>query len=198
MRAPFTVSPPQAVNCIEGHVSMLRPSRKEGDTATDAAGDAAAGSGGGGGVAADAASGGGAAAPAAATTTAAATAAKPLSLKGTFQVFLGFNQAGLICTPEQDAVLSEVNAMAEGVVSTVAAAPRLLLSRAFAYLFPSRPTGLNPVHILRTMPRLAQLRQDLNAVVSSDFAAARDYSQQFNDVRKVWTHGQAWSIAEYK
>lgn len=46
--------------------------------------------------------------------------------------------------------------------------------RAFAYLFESRPSGLNPLAILRASPDFAAARQRINEAVAGDFAAARD------------------------
>jgi hypothetical protein len=53
-------------------------------------------------------------------------------------------------------------------------APRLLFMRAFAHLFEGKPSGLNTVNILRSMPHLTQLRAAINQTVIDDFTAARE------------------------
>jgi hypothetical protein len=46
--------------------------------------------------------------------------------------------------------------------------------RAFAHLFMGKPSGLNTVNILRSMPHLTQLRAAINQTVIDDFTAARE------------------------
>lgn len=53
-------------------------------------------------------------------------------------------------------------------------APRLLFMRAFAHLFEGKPSGLNTVNILRSMPHLTQLRAAINQTIIDDFTAARE------------------------
>jgi hypothetical protein len=46
--------------------------------------------------------------------------------------------------------------------------------RAFAHLFEGKPSGLNTVNILRSMPHLTQLRAAINQTIIDDFTAARE------------------------
>jgi hypothetical protein len=77
------------------------------------------------------------------------------------------------------------------------AAPRVLFMRAFAYLFEARPSGLNPLAILRASPEFSAARQGVNEAVAGDFAAARDAARALEEYRKVWEFGQAWDGNAY-
>jgi hypothetical protein len=57
------------------------------------------------------------------------------------------------------------------------AAPRLLFMRAFAYHFNGKPSGLNTVNIIRSMPAYVALRARINEVVLADYAAVREASR---------------------
>jgi hypothetical protein len=46
----------------------------------------------------------------------------------------------------------------------------VLFMRAFAYLFEARPSGLNPLTILRASPEFVSARQRINEAVAGDFA----------------------------
>lgn len=49
--------------------------------------------------------------------------------------------------------------------------------RAFAPYFEGKPSGLNPVSIIRSTPEFARLIATINKTVVGDFAAAGDYVQ---------------------
>jgi hypothetical protein len=73
----------------------------------------------------------------------------------------------------------------------------VLFMRAFAPLFDARPSGLNPLAILRASPDFAAARQGVNEAVAGDFAAARDAARALEEYRKVWEFGQAWDGDAY-
>jgi hypothetical protein len=65
---------------------------------------------------------------------------------------LSFTNSGLAFTPDEYAVLDVINMnVLEGAVNLAGAAPRLLHLRAFAHHFESKPTGLNPVTVIRSV-----------------------------------------------
>jgi hypothetical protein len=49
--------------------------------------------------------------------------------------------------------------------------------RAFAYHFNGKPSGLNTVNIIRSMPAYVALRARINEVVLADYAAVREASR---------------------
>lgn len=64
----------------------------------------------------------------------------------------------------------------EGILSVVQSAPRILFMRAFTGLFKGRPSGLNAVSIVRSMPHFVHLRDAINTAIREDYAAAWEYA----------------------
>ena len=56
-----------------------------------------------------------------------------------------------------------------------AQAPRILFMRAFAQYFEGKPSGLNPVNIIRTTPNFVNLCEKINETVKKDFLASGEY-----------------------
>ncbi|CAD7701709.1 unnamed protein product [Ostreobium quekettii] len=54
-------------------------------------------------------------------------------------------------------------------------APRILFMRAFARYFEGKPSGLNPVNIIRATQEFIDLRQRINDTIQNDFKAANEY-----------------------
>jgi len=57
--------------------------------------------------------------------------------------------SGICFTPDSDAILDELNAALEGIISAAQQAPRIVFMRAFAPYFEGKPSGLNPPSIIR-------------------------------------------------
>ena len=71
-------------------------------------------------------------------------------LQGVFLTTLAFSEDGMAFTPDKHAVLDVLNSNTiEGCVSVAQAAPRLLFMRSFSHFFEGKPSGLNPVAIIR-------------------------------------------------
>jgi len=53
-------------------------------------------------------------------------------------------------TPDRNAVLDVLNSNSiEGSITLTQAAPRLLFMRGFSHFFEGKPSGLNPVNIIK-------------------------------------------------
>lgn len=95
--------------------------------------------------------------------------------KSVFQTTVAFESEGMSFTPNETAILDELNNNTiEGVVAVAQAAPRLVFMRAFAPYFEGKPSGLNAVNIIRSMPYFNTLRARINEAVISDFSAAKE------------------------
>ena len=106
-----------------------------------------------------------------------APAATERAGKGVFNTVLSFTDDDVQFTPNEQAVLEVINTnVVEGVLSVVQSSPRILVMRAFAALFKGRPSGLNAVSIIRSMPHFVYLRQAINQAIEEDYAAAYKYS----------------------
>ena len=71
-------------------------------------------------------------------------------LQGVFLTTMAFSEDGMAFTPDKHAVLDVLNSNTiEGCVSVAQAAPRLLFMRSFSHFFEGKPSGLNPVAIIR-------------------------------------------------
>jgi hypothetical protein len=85
-------------------------------------------------------------------------------------------QPGIIkFTPDAPVVLNEIGVVLDGVVNIAQQAPRLLFMRAFAQYFEGKPSGLNPLSIIRSTPDFVQLRSSILDTISADFTDSRDY-----------------------
>ena len=49
----------------------------------------------------------------------------------------------------------------------------------------------------RAMPEFIDLRQKIDALVTTDFAAAAEYATVFDEHRKVYNFGKTWNIDTY-
>eukprot|EP00878_Enallax_costatus_P031474 GHUV01034420.1.p1 GENE.GHUV01034420.1~~GHUV01034420.1.p1 ORF type:complete len:647 (+),score=200.09 GHUV01034420.1:874-2814(+) len=119
--------------------------------------------------------------------------------KALFQVFVAFEVKGLSFSPDETAVLEEINANTlEGIISVAAGAPRLLFMRAFAHLFEGKPSGLNTLNILRNMGYLTSLRGSINQTIIDDFTAAKEAVREIDvGYRKIWDFGRTWDPDAY-
>eukprot|EP00879_Flechtneria_rotunda_P022627 GHRR01023894.1.p1 GENE.GHRR01023894.1~~GHRR01023894.1.p1 ORF type:complete len:968 (+),score=348.72 GHRR01023894.1:492-3395(+) len=119
--------------------------------------------------------------------------------KALFQVFVSFEPKGVAFSPNEAAILNELNANAlEGIISVAQGAPRLLFMRGYAHLFEGKPSGLNTLNILRNMPHLTALRAAINQTVIDDFSAAREAVRELDiGYRKIWDFGRTWDPDAY-
>ena len=106
---------------------------------------------------------------------AAAVAAVQSQFKGVFSTTIAFAPGAIMFSPDESAVLGELHSVVEGVINVAQQAPRLLFMRAFAQYFEGKPSGLNPVSIIRGTPRFVELRSYINDAVLADFGQAREY-----------------------
>ena len=124
--------------------------------------------------------------------------------KGVFVTTLAFTDTSLSFTPPREDVLSVINnTVIEGMMSLVQAVPRLLYMRVFAGFFDgtvggNKNAGLNPVNIVRSNEYFQQLVENINQVVTDDFAAANEYAQIFEEQRVIYEFGQTWDVEEYR
>ena len=73
-----------------------------------------------------------------------------LVLQGVFLTTLSFAEEGMTFTPDRNAVLDVLNNNSiEGSITLTQAAPRLLFMRGFSHFFEGKPSGLNPVSIVK-------------------------------------------------
>lgn len=73
-----------------------------------------------------------------------------LGLQGVFLTTLSFAEEGMAFTPDRNAVLDVLNNNSiEGSITLTQAAPRLLFMRGFSHFFEGKPSGLNPVSIVK-------------------------------------------------
>lgn len=71
-------------------------------------------------------------------------------LQGVFLTTVSFAEEGMNFSPDRNAVLDVVNNNSiEGSITLTQAAPRLLFMRGFSHFFEGKPSGLNPVSIIK-------------------------------------------------
>lgn len=71
-------------------------------------------------------------------------------LQGVFLTTASFAEDGMAFTPDRNAVLDVLNNNSiEGSITLTQAAPRLLYMRGFSHFFEGKPSGLNPVSIVK-------------------------------------------------
>ncbi|GLC47993.1 hypothetical protein PLESTB_000047400 [Pleodorina starrii] len=117
--------------------------------------------------------------------------------KGVFMTTIGFIPEGITFTPDDTAVMEELNNVIEGIIGLAQQAPRLIFMRAFAQYFDGKPSGLNPSSVIRSMPLFNDLRNSITSSIQEDFAAARDYVKLFEAYRMVYDFGRTWSFEAY-
>ena len=72
------------------------------------------------------------------------------ALQGVFLTTVSFAEEGMAFTPDRNAVLDVLNSNSiEGSITLTQAAPRLLFMRGFSHFFEGKPSGLNPVSIVK-------------------------------------------------
>lgn len=72
------------------------------------------------------------------------------ALQGVFLTTLSFAEEGMAFMPDRNAVLDVLNSNSvEGSITLTQAAPRLLFMRGFSHFFEGKPSGLNPVSIVK-------------------------------------------------
>ncbi|KAG2451278.1 hypothetical protein HYH02_003884 [Chlamydomonas schloesseri] len=125
------------------------------------------------------------------------SADKQVSNKGVFTTIIGFVPESITFTPDDSAVLEEVNNMMEGIIGLAQQAPRLIFMRAFTQYFEGKPSGLNPASVIRASPYFGELRAAINNTVHEDYAAAREYVKLFEAYRMVYDFGRTWSYEDY-
>ena len=78
-------------------------------------------------------------------------------MQGVFLTTVSFAEEGMAFTPDRNAVLDVLNNNSiEGSITLTQAAPRLLFMRGFSHFFEGKPSGLNPVNIIKyDIPLLA-------------------------------------------
>ena len=73
-----------------------------------------------------------------------------LCMQGVFLTTVSFAEEGMAFTPDRNAVLDVLNSNSiEGSITLTQAAPRLLFMRGFSHFFEGKPSGLNPVNIIK-------------------------------------------------
>ncbi|KXZ55711.1 DHC8 protein [Gonium pectorale] len=117
--------------------------------------------------------------------------------KGVFQTTIGFIPEGITFTPDDSAMLEELNNTIEGIIGLAQQAPRLIFMRAFAQYFDGKPSGLNPGSVIRSSPNFNTLRNSISSSIQEDFAAAREYVKIFEAYRMVYDFGRSWSYEAY-
>ena len=71
-------------------------------------------------------------------------------MQGVFLTTVSFADEGMAFTPDRNAVLDVLNNNSiEGSITLTQAAPRLLFMRGFSHFFEGKPSGLNPVSIVK-------------------------------------------------
>ncbi len=71
-------------------------------------------------------------------------------VQGVFLTTVSFAEEGMAFTPDRNAVLDVLNSNSiEGSITLTQAAPRLLFMRGFSHFFEGKPSGLNPVNIIK-------------------------------------------------
>ncbi|KAK9828903.1 hypothetical protein WJX72_002692 [[Myrmecia] bisecta] len=118
--------------------------------------------------------------------------------KGVFLTTISFTEDGMAFTPDEFAVLDVLNTNAiEGTVAVAQGAPRLLFMRSFSHYFDGKPSGLNPINIIRATPHFQGTRMKIDDVIKQDFAAAREYVAIFEEHRKVYDFGRTFTFEAY-
>lgn len=63
---------------------------------------------------------------------------------------VSFVEGGMAFSPDEYAILDVLNTnVIEGTITVSQAVPRLLFMRAFSHYFEGKPSGLNPMNIIR-------------------------------------------------
>lgn len=72
------------------------------------------------------------------------------NLQGVFLTTVSFAEEGMAFSPDKYSVQDVLNNNSiEGSISLIQAVPRLLFMRGFSHFFDGKPSGLNPVNIIK-------------------------------------------------
>ena len=119
--------------------------------------------------------------------------------KGIFQTTVSFATEGIQFVPRETEVKRIVNHnVLEGMLSTVNGIPRLLFMRSFTVFFEDRVTGPSPMQIIQTTDRYAELKRDLDGVITTSFDQAAEYGRIFEDYRAIYDFGESWNVDDYE
>eukprot|EP00736_Rhodelphis_marinus_P004047 Rmarinus@m.11564 len=118
---------------------------------------------------------------------------------GLFFTTIGYIPSGISFSPAQDAIISMVSSMSEGMINTVNVVPRLLYMRVFKPYFSGQSiTGPTTASTIRTSNVFQGIRTDTDAVILRSFSESAEYAQYFNRFREIYEFGQSWNEVEFE
>jgi len=122
----------------------------------------------------------------------------PRAKSGLWSTKVEFGTTEMQFVPAQSHFHQSVQALLEGMITSIHAVPRLLYMRPFKpYFHSGRVEGPDVAKLVREAAKFRQVQAELDQIVVEDFDRCRKYAQQFEEHRVIHVFGAHWNFEAY-